>query len=216
MATLDHWPLFGLRVTTPRLELRYPTDDDIAVIAERAAVDSVHDPAFMPFEAEWTDVAPPLLQRNTLQYLWSLRATWQPTDWHCNMAVVVDGRIVGMQEAFARHFATLRSAASGSFLFLPEQGRGIGTEMRAAILHLVFAGLGAIEARTAAWADNAQSLGVTRRLGYEPCSSAPKISRGRARTHLDFVLTSERWQPNRRDDITIEGLEPCLDLFGLG
>ena len=30
MSLTQHWPLFDLHVRTPRLELRYPTDDEVA------------------------------------------------------------------------------------------------------------------------------------------------------------------------------------------
>src|ERR1700712_5016081 len=143
MSAVEVWPLFGLRVRTPRVELRYPTDDEVAEIAHRSVADGIHDPAFMPFGFEWTDVDPPAQQRNSMQFHWSLRAGWTPDNWNCNFAVVVDGRIVGAQSAEAVKFATMRSVTTGSFLFMPEQGKGIGTEMRAAILHLVFEGLGA-------------------------------------------------------------------------
>ena len=214
MSAVEHWPLFGLRVRTPRVELCYPDDEQIAEIASRAARDGVHDPAFMPFTIEWTDVPPPLQQRLTMQHQWSVRANWTPHDWTCNFAVLVDGRIVGSQSAAAKDFAALRSPLTGSYLFAPEQGRGIGIEMRSAVLHLLFAGLGADYAHSAAWSDNAASLGVTRRLGYEYQGTRRMLSRGAARDHLDFRLTREVWERTRRDDIVIEGLPQCLDLFG--
>lgn len=52
-----HWPLYGLRLRTPRLELRLPELellDDLASVA----VDGVHPPADMPFTAPWTDASP--------------------------------------------------------------------------------------------------------------------------------------------------------------
>ena len=208
-----HWPLFGLRVTTPRLELRAPRDDDIAVIADRSVTDGVHDPSEMPFSIEWTDVDPPWQQRFSMQHHWSLRATWRPTDWHLNMAVVVDGRVVGVQGARAADFGSLRSAITGSFLFLPEQGQGIGAEMRAAILHLLFEGLGAHEARTAAWDDNTPSLAITRRLGYEPNGTERMMSRGAPRLQRRFRLGREQWLQQRREDITIDGLDRCREMF---
>jgi RimJ/RimL family protein N-acetyltransferase len=211
----QHWPLFELRVRTPRLELRYPTDTDVAEIAERSVTEGVHDPTFMPFTVEWTDVPAPLQQRRSLQHHWSLRANWEPTSWHCNFAVAVDDRIVGTQSALAENFATLHAVTTGSFLFQPYQGMGIGTEMRSAILHLVFAGLGAEIAQTGAWEDNVQSLGVTRKLGYELEGHRRALSRGLPRELVGYRLTRDAWETRRRDDIIIEGLEPCLELFGL-
>src|SRR4051794_4505771 len=64
----EHWPLFGLRVDTPRLTLRYPDDDDAVALAELGA-HGVHDPGWMPFSIPWTDVEPPLQQRYSLQHI---------------------------------------------------------------------------------------------------------------------------------------------------
>ncbi|MCU1394643.1 MAG: putative succinyl-CoA transferase [Ilumatobacteraceae bacterium] len=213
MSAVDHWPLFGLQVRTPRLELRYPTDDEVAEIAARSVSDGVHDPASMPFSFEWTDVPSPTQERNSMQFHWSLRAGWRPTGWNCNLAVIADGRIVGTQSAEAADFAALRTVTTGSFLFQPFQGKGLGTEMRAAILHLAFAGLGAETARTGAWSDNQPSLGVTRRLGYEHVGTERMLSRGEPRDMERYVLSREMWHRRRRDDIAIEGLAPCLEMF---
>jgi hypothetical protein len=32
---------------------------------------------------------------------------------------------------------------------------------------------------------------------------------------VGYRLTRDAWETRRRDDIIIEGLEPCLELFGL-
>lgn len=210
-----HWPLFELRVRTPSLELRAPRDQDIAEIAERSVSEGIHDPAFMPFTIEWTDVPPPQRQRETLQYHWGLRANWRPDDWTLNMVVLEHGRIVGVQSVGANDFTRLRTATTGSYLFLPEQNRGIGTEMRAAILHLLFAGLGAEYALTSAFDDNASSIGVTRKLGYESDGTQRVLSRGEPRALLRFRLSRDRWLASRRDDIAIEGLDPCVEMFGI-
>ena len=215
MSRVDHWPLFGLRVRTPRLELRYPSDDDIGELAQRSITDGIHDPSWMPFGMEWSDVAPPLQQRLSMQHHWGLRANWQPEHWHCNLVVSIDGRIVGAQSAEAIDFPRLGQVTTGSFLVRPAQGHGIGTEMRAAILHFVFAGLGAQYALTAAWANNHPSLGVTRHLGYEPTGAKRMLSRGTAREMLTFQLSRATWEASRRDDIVVEGLNPCLDMFGV-
>jgi len=58
--------------------------------------------------------------------------------------------------------------STGSWLGMRHQGKGFGTEMRAAILMLAFDHLGAKTARSSAFTDNPRSLAVSRRLGYEP------------------------------------------------
>jgi RimJ/RimL family protein N-acetyltransferase len=84
----------------------------------------------------------------------------------------VDGEVVGVQDINAEHFATLRSVHTGSWLGLAHQGQGLGKEMRQAILHLAFAGLGALEAHSGAFFDNEASLATSRSVGYQPNGEA--------------------------------------------
>lgn len=86
--------------------------------------------------------------------------------------------------------------------------------MRAAVLHLVFAGLGALRAETSAWEDNAASIAVTRSNGYEPNGQGFRECEGARRRMLRFALDRETWEARRRDDIVIENVEPCLALLG--
>ena len=48
----DVWPLFRLRLRTPRLELRLARDEDLGALVE-SALAGVHDPAVMPFAMPW-------------------------------------------------------------------------------------------------------------------------------------------------------------------
>jgi RimJ/RimL family protein N-acetyltransferase len=86
--------------------------------------------------------------------------------------------------------------------------------MRAAVLHLAFAGLGALEARTSAWIDNERSQRVSLRLGYERVGEQFLARRGEPTRHANFRLTRTAWEAARRDDIALHGLEPCLALLG--
>jgi RimJ/RimL family protein N-acetyltransferase len=209
----DHWPLFGLRVQTPMLTLRYPDDDDAVALAELAA-EGIHDPGWMPFSFPWTDVAPPLLQRQSMQYVWRTRAEWVPEQWQLPMAVVVDGHVVGVQGLLAEQYAVLRTVTTGSWLGRIYQGKGIGTEMRAAILHLAFAGLGAEYALSRAFVDNDASIAVTRRHGYEDVGRQLVVRRDAPAWMLDFRLPRSRWEQQRRNDITVVDVDACLELFG--
>jgi RimJ/RimL family protein N-acetyltransferase len=211
--SLVHWPLFGLRITTPHVVLRYPDDRDCSTLADIAA-EGIHDPEFMPFSIPWTDVEPPMLQRQTMQYYWGTRARWTADRWELPMAVVLSGAVVGLQALESEQFKTRRDALTGSWLGASYQGKGIGTEMRQAILHLAFAGLGAEYAESGAFTDNSASLAVTRKLGYEESGRRLVVRRGEPAWLVDFRLSRERWERTRRDDIVISGLEPCLELFG--
>jgi RimJ/RimL family protein N-acetyltransferase len=209
----SHWPLFGLTVQTPMLTLQYPDDDALTAVVELAAR-GIHPPEEMPFSIPWTDAQPPLLQRQSLQFLWGTRARWTPDDWSMPMAVVVDREVVGIQDLFAKDFRVLRATHTGSWLGRSHQGKGIGTEMRAAILHLAFAGLGATFAHSAAFEDNPASLAVSRHLGYAENGRQLVVRRDRSAWSISLVLSRERWEATRRDDITITGLDACLDMFG--
>jgi RimJ/RimL family protein N-acetyltransferase len=212
-ALVDYWPLAGLVVRTPRLELRWPGDDDLVALGE-LAVKGIHGDDEMPFAAPWSRAPAGELELGVVRNGWRTRAEWTTERWHWNPVVTIAGEVVGTQGMHGTEFATLRIVQSGSWLGREHQGQGIGTEMRVAMLHLAFAGLGAVRAETGAYEDNPASLGVTRKLGYEPNGDHYLEVEGKVRRELLFTLTRERWAATRRDDIEIEGLEPCLAFFG--
>jgi len=209
----EHWPLFGLRLRTPRLELRVPDLTDLAGLAEVAAA-GVHDPAAMPFVVPWTDGSPGEIARNTLQFQWRAWGQWSPDDWSLNFVTVHEDRVIGTQALDARQFATLREVGTGSWLGRDHHGRGFGTEMRAAVLELAFGGLDAQWAVSEAFADNAASYGVSRKLGYADDGIARHVVRGAAVTGRRLRLDRAGWAAARTVDVRIEGLAPCLPLFG--
>jgi len=210
----EHWPFFALTVTTPRLVLRYPNDDDLFALAAVLA-DGIHDPDLMPFNHPWTRAESPELERNSLKHWWGLRASLSPDQWHLPLAVFDEGEPVGVQGMGATQFAVTRAVSTGSWLVQRAQGRGIGKEMRAAVLHLAFEGLGAVEAYTDAFEDNPASLGVTRALGYEANGTLLRVREGQPARALYYVMTRSRWESFRRDDIAIDGLDACLPFLGI-
>ncbi len=208
-----YWPLFDLCVRTPRLEVRLPTDDELVQLIEVADA-GIHDPSTMPFSIPWTDVPAPRRQRESLQWYWGQRARWRPEEWAFTGGVFVDGRPVGVQDLSATGFAEHRRVNTGSWLGRRSQGQGLGKEMRAAVLHLAFAGLGALEARSGGFFDNAASLATSRSLGYTVVGEHLESRRGSPARMVDLRLDRATWEQGRRDDIEIVGLGPCLDLFG--
>jgi RimJ/RimL family protein N-acetyltransferase len=213
--TDSHWPLLGLRVTTPRLELR-PPDQTTALALIDVARGGIHDPDSMPFEHPWTARPSPEFERESFQYFSRCWAEWSPASWDLPFAVWVDGEPVGVQGVRGFDFGVRRTFDTGSWLGRDHQGRGIGKEMRAAVLHFGFDGLGAQRAETGAFHDNARSLAVTAAMGYEPNGDGMKVRSGEPTRCIEFKLDRERWLPNRRDDIVIDGLDSCRDMFGAG
>jgi len=185
-----HWPLFGLRIITPRLEIRMPRDEELEGLLAVAA-EGVHDPATMPFLNPWTDAEPTERDRSSLQSWWRARANWSPDNWHFSGAVFLDGRPVGRQDLMAEHFSELGVVKTGSWLGRRFQGQGIGKEMRAAVLHLAFEGLGAMEAESGAWHDNAASIAVSRALGYRVVEGGLALRRGEPDRLVGFMLSRD-------------------------
>jgi RimJ/RimL family protein N-acetyltransferase len=207
-----YWPLFDLRVRTPRVELRYPGDDDLATIATLAA-EGIHDPDTMPFYVPWSRAESPALERGVLQFLWSRRGALSPDNWSLPFVVCEGAQPVGVQEVSAQHFSIARTVETGSWLVRHAHGRGIGKEMRAAVLHLAFEGLDAVEAYSASFEDNAASEAVSRSNGYEPNGSVLFAREGQPARSMKWILTRDRWLERRRADIEIAGLDACRDLL---
>jgi RimJ/RimL family protein N-acetyltransferase len=208
------WPLYALRLTTPRLELRVPDDEDIVELFAAARA-GIHPPGEMPFGIPWTDgIEQPGALERFLSFFWTARGAVTAQKWQLPFAVVSDGSILGIQELLAEDFAGSRSVSSGSWLTASAQGRGLGVEMRAAVLQLAFAGLGALEAQTSAWVDNPASQRVSLHLGYLHEGQQLLARRGEPTAHLRYRLTREAWQRNRFDGVEIHNLEPCLPMLG--
>jgi RimJ/RimL family protein N-acetyltransferase len=140
---------------------------------------------------------------------------WSPENWSLNLTVFHAGVVVGLQGIRARDLAVTREVGTGSWLGRRHQGQGIGTEMRAAVLHLAFAGLGVEEAVSSALDHNAASLAVSRKLGYQPDGIHRRAIRGAVALDHRQRLTRAAWDRHRTVPITIEGLIPCLPLLGL-
>jgi len=115
----------------------------------------------------------------------------------------------------ARSFSVRRTVVTASWMGRAYQGRGYGTEMRAAVLALAFEGLGAEVAESGYLEGNAASAGVSAKLGYvDNGEEVRAVGRERVVEHR-LKVGRDTW---RRDlvPVTIEGLEPCLKLFGIG
>lgn len=207
------WPLADLAVTTPRVVLRYVSDELGAQLATLAAR-GIHDAATMPFTEPWTDVPSPQLERNSLQYYWRNRAETTVDRWNLDLAVLAEETVVGMCSIHADGFGRRRSLTTGSWLGRAHQGQGLGKELRQAALHLIFAGFDADAAVTRAWHDNAASLGVTRALPYRQTGTTREMRRNCPDIMMEFTMTSGQWTTVRRDDIRLSGIDAVREQLG--
>jgi RimJ/RimL family protein N-acetyltransferase len=214
MTVSQYWPLPGLRLRSDALELRLPEAGDLVALAQLAE-SGVHDPAVQPFAVPWTDADPTERARSTMRYHWSCWGSWEPAKWSLNLVADRGGVIVGTQGLNADDFAVMREVSTGSWVGLAYHRQGIGTAMRAAVLALAFDGLGAEFATSSAFAHNAASLAVSRKLGYRPDGTERRLIRGQPAELIRLRLDRHSWVANRAAIITISGLESCLPFFGL-
>lgn len=208
------WPIFDLRLRTGDLELRLPAEAELPAFMAVANA-GIHPPDEMPFGIAWTDQPSPLRERSSYQWWMSSRAGWKPDDWTLTLGVWVAGEPAGFQDLVGREFATLRTVRSGSWLGRPFQGRGIGKLMRQAVLALAFDHLGAQVAESEALLDNPASMRVSLGVGYLPNGIGRLAPRGAPRDTQRFRMTLEDWRSRPRPAVDVEGLDGCLELFGV-
>ena len=105
----------------------------------------------------------------------------------------------------------------------PDRGWGVGiraavlgAELRIATLQLGFLGFDGEVAGTAAFEDNAPSLGVTRKLGYQPNGVDRSARRGEAGELHKYLMTRRHFIDHvQRHDITIRGDAGARELLGI-
>lgn len=212
--THQYWPLFGLRLSTPGLRLRPMTEANLARLADLMPDDVEQDPGVASY-----DLGDPRIGRGIVshQAYWRAYGTWQPQSWRLSFVVAAtDGEILGVQELEGNDFPTLRTVDSSSWLVTAARGRGLGKQMRTAVLALAFGPLAAEAAITSAWHDNHASLGVSRALGYQPNGESLHAHPGRVDVLKHLRLLRADWLASGLgEQVEITGFEACLPLFGL-
>ena len=113
-ALVRAWPAAGLRARSGDLELRWAGDALAVQLAELAAR-GVHPPDTMPFLVPWTRAEPEKLVRETLAYYWGVRGQIGPELFRLELAVLLDGVVVGVQGAGGRDWSVLRTLETGSW-----------------------------------------------------------------------------------------------------
>jgi RimJ/RimL family protein N-acetyltransferase len=205
------WPFFDLRITSGDVVLRGVTDADLEPLLAALPDDLEMNPANEKFAALEPE---PDRRRQLVGEIWKHRGTWSPGGWCLDLAVEVEGRVVGVQALEAEQFPLLRTVDSFSWLSPRVRGRGLANLMRTGVLALAFEHLGAEVAVSSARTDNAPSLAVSYRMGY--------VDNGISRTNtpsgpfdLQHVrLTLEAWRATGRT-AEVSGVEACLPWFGI-
>lgn len=208
------WPLFGLRLATPRLVMAPLCDDDLAELVH-LAVTGIHPPDAMPFLVPWTDAPREQLIENTLRYHWQSRAASAPADWSVHFAVRAGGALLGTQEISGTQFAVTRAVTTSSWLGQAHQRQGYGTEMRSAVIDFAFDHLKATRAGSSAFVDNPAALAVAAKVGYRPDGTVVVQRRpGAAAVDQRLLLTPETFRKPAWS-VQVAGLDACRGSFGL-
>jgi len=210
----DLWPQYGLVISTPRLELRLPREEELAALAHLAGT-GVHGPGERPFLTPWTEGRPEDRSQAILQGHWSQLGQWNVAAWQLGLGVFRQGEPLGMVTLRARDFLVVREVTTSSWLGLGHQGRGYGTEARVALLTLAFDHLDARAALTEVFQDNAASQRVSRKLGYEHDGISVDARGGEAVVSDRLRLTRQKWAREERTAVRVDGMAACRPMFGL-
>jgi RimJ/RimL family protein N-acetyltransferase len=205
--------MFDIRLTTPDLELRHLREADLGELAAIFPQDVEQDPSSPTY-----DGLDPTRNRRVgvHQTYWQGRAGWRPESWALSFGVFLEGQLVGYQGLEGDDFSTLRTVDSSSFLTDAVRGRGLGKQMRAAVLTLAFGPLGARFAITSAWSDNHASLGVSRALGYVDNGVTTDRRDDAAGEMAHLRLSRERWAASGwPGQVAVSEVEECMVFFGL-
>jgi RimJ/RimL family protein N-acetyltransferase len=206
-------PLCGLRLRTPRLELRLGSREELVELGGLAQA-GIHPPEEMPFLVPWTDrSAEPGFVEEFVLYHGRALDDWRPDDWSLNLLVFFGGQPIGSQSVRGEDFSVKGEVETGSWLGQAYQRQGFGTEMRAAALELAFRRLGAQAAISGSVLRNESSKRVSEKLGYRIIGTSTIAPRGEPVTKYDLRIEKGAWQAPFA--VAIEGVDACLALFGV-
>ena len=207
--TTPLYPPLHLKVVTPKLELHGATDDLLAQLLPIIRAGIVPQPPY-PFDDPMSLYeSNPVRERKWLQAIWRGRGTVSPESWRLYFVIMLGRKAVGMQDLIGVNFDTCQIVTSFSWLAPDARQQGLGREMRAAILHLAFEGLGAAEARSEAFFDNVASNRVSEVLGYQPNGADWATRQGEKALLHRWRLSRDDWAVRRRKDIELIGVEEC-------
>lgn len=213
---MTNYPLLNVRVSTPRLELRGATDELLDELADVVRAGKTHaDPPPYDDPMSLYELDPDLRVAKWLRAIWRGRGKVEADAWRLYFVVAVAGQPVGMQDLIGVSFSTFGTVTTFSWLSVDQRGRGLGREMREAILHLAFEGFGAKEASSDAFVDSHGSNAISRHLGYAPNGSDWATRQGEPALLNRWRLTRRTWEQHRRDDIQLHDVDTSRALLPL-
>ena len=213
MGVRGAWPLFDLRIEAADVELRPMTESDLEFVSDLLPDDVEIDPMSITYPGYGERMKRSL---SVHQGYWKSFGSWSPEAWRLGFVVINQSRMIGFQELEGNDFLRLRTVDSASFLVPEFRGRGLGRQMREAVLTLAFGPLNAEAAITESWHDNYASLGVSQSLGYRPNGEGMHRRGEGADVMIHLRLVRSDWiVQGRGEQVKISGFDACRPLFGL-
>lgn len=205
------WPAHGIHLRTADLDLRVMTEGELGVLAA-ALPDDVE---MNPHATRYAGLDERANRRAVLaQGYWRALGLWSPDDWALPFVVRSRGELVGVQWLEGPDWRSDHTVDSSSWLVMSARGRGLGKQMRAAVLALAFGPLAAEAAVSSAVVENASSLGVSRALGYRDTHRSVLEHSGETLQHVR--LDRATWVASAQaHGVVIDGVAPALPLFGV-
>jgi len=205
------WPLHGIRLRTADLDLQVMTEADLPTLSSVLPDDvgmNPHATTYAGFDGRTNRSA------IIAQAYWRALGVWSPDDWALPFVVRSGGEVVGAQWLEGPDWRAERTVDSSSWLVTPARGRGLGKQMRAAVLALAFGPLRADAAVSSAVVDNGSSLGVSAALGYRDTHRSVLEHSGETLQHVR--LERATWERSgQARGVVIAGVSPALPLFGI-
>ncbi|MGU3501986.1 GNAT family N-acetyltransferase [Mycobacterium sp. C31M] len=212
-------PASALTITVASVRLSAPTDEQLAVLARHAATPAAVLPAAQTHYVKWIDGrTPEQIEAQRIARVRSNRDLLAGPGWTLDLAVLVDGRPVGLQSLSGfEQWPQRRIVGTTSWLVAPFQRRGLGTAARAGVLELAFAFLGVEAAKSWALTENVASASVSTKLGYRRIGSETFTENGRVLTEQVYELGAAEWMgSSARGQLapTVTGARALQDVLG--
>ena len=197
----------GVSIRCGDISLRAMTPDDVEPVIAAADRGIVPEDSGYPYLTDWALLPREERAEDSARFYFSTWASTRPERWTLLMVAREGDVVIGAQDLMAHDFALVRVAKTGSWLARNAHGRGIGTTMRQMVCSLAFDHLGAVELRTAAYADS-------EKLGYERLDTARVNRLGQVAHEVHYRLTPGSF--NRPESpIEVSGVDAFRRFLGL-
>lgn len=199
-----------LRITTARLVLRLPDEEELRQFAAEIA-GRVVPAGSAHFVGRWAQVPAPQFVESFLTRRRRTLAIFTPARWGIELGAFEGERLAGQASVYGRDWPASREVTTASLVHPELRGQGLGTELRVGMLSLAFGVLGARVAWSGASVDNVASNRISQKLGYEQLGVEPRDTGGGTVPFTRLRLAASAWDP--MPGVRVEGAERVRGLL---